>query len=208
MIFGIGYLSRNGKVRVILINGDSHVEGVEEGSGSRGFLTEGVIESANITGVPTEFMNVGWGQTASANYVPRALAVMSVFKPSEVIYGALSSNDGFNSQAAADGQRQQLLRMLNHCEQNNVRFWAFNGMPVTDAGNTTSVPNAAARARRDALLGELKNYSIPVIDTWSKTHATGTAGLWVPGASADGTHAQQSWTETNLVPYVAQTLSV
>lgn len=208
LIFGIGYLSRNGKVRVVMIDGDSYVEGTEEGSGSRGFLTEGVIESANLTGVPTEYMNVGWGQTPSSNFMPRALAIMGMYKPSEIIYEAVSPNDGYSSQAAIDGQRQNLMRMLNYCEQNGIRPWVTNGLPNTNAGNTASSLDAAAMSRRQGLIDSLPSYSVPIIDIWSKAYAAGTAGLWVPGATADGVHAKQAWSETNLIPYVAEMLSI
>lgn len=199
-IFGLGYISR-GKVCVVGIAGDSFVEGFEEGSQGRSFGVEAVV-AANQTGALYDYMAMGKGGDGIDAYTSRALAIMSLFKPTVLHHMSYSTNNGAASDPAIATQRQQTMRVLTYCQQNGVLYSGQNSMPRTNAGNTASTWDATGRQRQadydNFLAGTL---GVPVFDLGSLTRAG--SGLWVAGATTDGIHVAQAFTTTSVVPSMA-----
>jgi len=200
MIFGIGYLSR-GKVRVVGLSGDSFMNGEEEGSGARSFWVEGLL-SASSASQPIEVMNMSRGGDTTAQSVDRALAIMALYNPTDIVQNWFTPNSGVTA-ANLLTQRQQVQRMLQYADANKLTPWLATGSPNTNAGNTASNYDAAARTRQYAYNADAVNYA-RVVDLASITLGNKDLGLWPLGASSDGVHPQASWSTSNLVPYVAR----
>lgn len=204
LIFGIGYVSR-GKVRVVGVNWDSFAEGSEEGSGARSFIVQSIINSASDD-IPTEYMLMGKGGVTAANYTDRAMAIMALYKPTDIIQGAYTPNNGAATEAAIDEQRWQTLRMMRFADDNNISVYLTTPAPNTNAGNTVSTLNEAAAARQAAYAEEIRGFGRGLLDI-EKLTGDGT-GLWKTGATADGVHVAQAWADANIISALADELKI